>query len=726
MATSSLSDIYGKSFFGRWFVLFALCLVAVLGAVTYYFFLTLDMSQSAQPSKAINTILVVDSAVLLVLSGIIIFRIIQVWLRFRRKVSEARLHFKIMLLFGIVSIVPAIVMMAFSTLFFHYGMQSWFNDKVQGALNESLSVARSYLKEHEQIMERDTLILAKDLSNNPDVFELPKAERNHRFNFMASTIRGMREAVVFNQENKIIARSDLTFAIGFEYIPQKIFDQVKNASPETRVVILRSESDDRLRALVKINTPEPLYLYVGRFVDPKVLTFLHEAEHNVEDYGKLAVSRLQFEVTFTLVFVVVSLLVLLTAILFGLRFANRLLLPLEELSMAAQRMASGDLTARVEENKKGDEINALKRTFNKMASQIENQRHDLLSVNEELIDRRHFIESVLSNISSAVINVNAKKQILFANESSKKIFNKDLTKSLGQSLVKVAPFFRDILTGEKPPLKSLHRKVLIEGKEHILSIKILEDIEEGHIEGYFITVEDVTELLSVQKKAAWADVARQIAHEIKNPLTPIQLATERLKKKFIGQIDSGKEQFSDYIETIMRYVQQIQSLINAFSDFARMPTPKMEKVDFFSLVHKALSLQKTAYPSIEFKEEKQDEQAVFIFVDSNLIVQALTNILKNAIEAVMDQKNPMITVSSWVEDKQCIVRVSDNGPGFPENIDAEDLFDPYITYSKEGTGLGLGIVRNIIENHNGQVRLVQKKGKGAVVEIVLPILDKKS
>ena len=661
--------------------------------------------------------------VLTLVALVLVAMIIQLWRRFFKKVEGSKLHFRIVTLFGGVAIIPAVIMIAFSTLFFHYGVQSWFNDKVQNVLRESISVARSYLHENQQLMQRDALLLARDISNNLDILSFPPAELSSHFSLMAD-LRGMKEALIYNAQQQVVTRSSLTFAMGFEPIPPSAIREINASAPESKAILIDSGKDDRLRAIVRINSKKPMYLYVGRFVDSDVLNYLKKAELNVNDYKKLLDSRRQIELTFILIFIVVSLLVLIAALVFGLRFANRLIYPLEELSEASLKMAKGDLSVRVIENHKKDEINTLRRTFNNMATQLETQRADLLSVNKELSNRRHFVESILTNISSTVININQEGKILFANDPSKKIFQKNLSKFLGQKIEKAVPLFKGVFDQEQNVPSSIQRKILVDGIEHTLSIKILTEQDENGLANYFVTIEDVSDLMMVQKKAAWADVARQIAHEIKNPLTPIQLATERLRKKFIDQIDTGKTQFSDYIDTILRYVQQIQSLINAFSDFSRMPAPKFEKVDLMSLITKAVGLQKAAYPHIEFVIEEPAIKELTFSVDGNLIMQALTNVLKNAIESLTAQKKPKINIRVQQVQENCVIMIEDNGKGLPKNVDMEQLFDPYVTYSQGGTGLGLGIVRNILENHDGNVLLKPGKTRGVIVEIAIPLSRK--
>lgn len=698
-------------------LLFFVSLTIVSAGACYYFLFFKGFGSGLSDQHLFLTLF---GFVLTLTALVLVAMIVQLWRRFFQKVEGSKLHFRIVTLFGGVAIIPAVIMIAFSTLFFHYGMQSWFNDKVQGVLRESISVARSYLKENQQLMQRDALLLARDLSRNQEILSLPAAELNAHFGLM-SNLRGMKEALVYNGKRQIVARAALTFAMGFEHIPTKVIREISASAPESKAILIDSGHDDRLRAIVRINSKEPLYLYVGRLVDSDVLNYLKKAELNVNDYNKLLDSRRQIELIFILIFIVVSLLVLISALVFGLRFANRLIHPLEELSEASLKMAKGDLSVRVMENSKKDEINTLRRTFNKMATQLETQRTDLLKVNKELINRRHFVESILTNISSIVINVNHEGKIIFANDPSKKIFQKNLSKFLGQKIEKVVPLFRDVFDKGLDVPQSIQRKILIDGIEHTLSIKILTEHDENGHATYFVTIEDVSDLLMVQKKAAWADVARQIAHEIKNPLTPIQLATERLKKKFIDQIETGKPQFSDYIDTILRYVQQIQSLINAFSDFSRMPAPKFEKVDLVSLISKAVGLQKAAYPHIDFSIHSSSSSDLIFSVDGNLILQALTNVLKNAIESMTGQKKQKIDIWTEIVDDACLIRIEDNGKGLPKNVDTEQLFDPYVTYSQGGTGLGLGIVKNIIENHEGSVTLKPGKTRGVIIEIAIPL-----
>jgi len=681
----------------RLFTLIVSGLVVILGAITY---LAMGATFSLK-SETIFGLLVADIVVLLFLAVLIVLKLVKLWLRYHQKIAASKLHFRLTALFGAMAIAPAVLMVVFSSLFFHYGVQSWFSDQVKKALDESLSVAKSYLEEHQQVIGRDARLMAMDLNQNPGLFAAPPKEINDVLGQIAD-LRQMREAVVFDGDKKVLGRSELTLALEFEPMNEASVQEADVG----QVVLLESAYPGRIRALVRLNGYPARYLYVGRFVDPSVLAHVRETKDVVHTYNTLSLVHGQMEITFVLVFVIVSLLTLLGAASLGLKIAGKLVTPIEELMAAAQKMGQGDFHVRVLETSNQDELSSLKRAFNQMGNQIQQQH-------QEANERRLFIESVLSSVSSGVLSLSQKGILKLSNKEASHLLGQDLTPFYGKSLQKISPPLYALL--QKSPAVSEHQiDVLRQGKSHTFNVHI-----RAHEQEYVMTFDDITNLLRAQKKAAWSHVAQQIAHEVKNPLTPIQLATERLMHKFLPQIQQDAPQFKELSETIIKYVDQIRHLIDEFSSFARMPAPQIKPHDFKGLVAQAVRLQRTAYENVDLVLESPPHPLVFSF-DEKQILQAVTNILKNAVDALQKTKNPEIILTLVDEGTSVMLAIQDNGPGFPKDVAPEEWLRPYKTMGKKGTGLGLAIVQKIMEDHKGTLTLGNAPGGGALIRLIFP------
>lgn len=705
----------------EWWVGMALIsLILPLGIFTYIGLSSLPSSSIMGPETVVG-LFMADIVILFLLCALITLKLVRLWLKHKKGRAGSKLHFRITLLFGLIAITPAVIMMAFSSLFFHFGIQSWFSNQVKTALNESLSVAQSYLEEHKQLIGRDARLMAEDLNQNRFIWEQNRHEIDELLNVI-SDVRGLKEVIIFDENHDILGRSSLALALEFEVVPQKAVEDANMG----RVSLIPSQYNDRVRALIKLKGKPTRYLYVGRFVDPDVLRHLKESEGVVHQYNTLALTHVHFEITFVLVFVLVALLILLASIWVGLSLADRLVSPIDELMNAAEKMREGDLSVRVPETSRYDELSSLKRSFNRLASQIESQQQALLFANQELNERRRFIESVLASVSSAVISLNDEGVIKLSNLAASRFLRHNLGEYYGTKLSSLYPEFGDILKymdEHRISDYTIQRSLQVGKRIRTFSIHVIAEQKNGDevdLQGYVVTLEDITDLIYAQKKAAWADVARQIAHEIKNPLTPIHLATERLKDKFLKQVTHSKTQFEDLIETILKYVSQIRTLIDEFSNFARMPKASIKSTDIISLINNVLTLQKQAYPQISFIWAPPRNKVAFP-VDAQQFIQALTNIIKNAIEAValVKKKEGSIIEIELVNDENTLsILVKDNGCGLPKEMSPEQLIKPYITKGKKGTGLGLAIVQKIMDDHQGTLTLENLPQGGTMITLI--------
>jgi two-component system nitrogen regulation sensor histidine kinase NtrY len=480
-----------------------------------------------------------------------------------------------------------------------------------------------------------------------------------------------------------------------------------------------------VRALVRLNQFGDVYLYVGRFIEPRVLNHMEETQRAAALYEQMEGQRSGFQITFALIFMMVALLFLVAAVAIGIHFATQFAGPISQLITAAEQVRGGDLAARVPEAEKDDELASLSRAFNRMTYQIESQQRELREANRQLDERRRFTETVLTGVSAGVIGLDSLGRVNLPNRSASALLGTDLEQAIGQDLAEVGPEMAGLLgEAERRPDRLAQSQVeLVRGNStRTLLVRIAAEHNGRSISGFVVTFDDITELLSAQRKAAWADIARRIAHEIKNPLTPIQLSAERLRRRYLKEINSDVETFTTCTDTIIRHVGDIGRMIDEFSSFARMPTPVLKPENLVEIVHRAVFLQRTAHPEIRF-EPLFPSSPVVINCDARLVGQALINIVKNAIEAIEarraeDGASPAghIRVSVVDEDGQAAVIIEDNGKGLPQH-GREQLTEPYVTTRTKGTGLGLAIVKKIMEDHHGELVLEDGEPEGARVSL---------
>ena len=524
------------------------------------------------------------------------------------------------------------------------------------------------------------------------------------------------------------------WALGFVIDRDPVAPEIIERARSGEVVLLTSEADDRLRAIIKLDRFVDAFLYVGRFVEPRVLEHIDKTERAAAEYANIEGRRSSIEITFAMIFILVGMLLLFVAIWVGLVFANRLSRPISDLAGAAERVRAGDLSARVEEGPDLDELGLLSGAFNRMADQLEGQRHELVQANRQLDERRHFIETVLSGVSAGVIGVDAEGRINLANRSACSLLAMDIDEQIGADISEVVPELSAMIgDAHTRPNRLVEAQISMQrvGRDRTLLVRLAADVVDRKVSGFVITFDDITELVAAQRKAAWSDVARRIAHEIKNPLTPIQLAAERLRRKYMNEITSDPETFSNCTETIIRQVGDIGRMVDEFSAFARMPRPEMERENIGKICREALVLPRSAHPEIEFVSDITGDP-VMITGDSRQLSQVLTNLIQNAIDAiggrVADGQAELaageIQLSLSLTEEDAEIVITDNGKGLP--VEKRDrLTEPYMTTRTKGTGLGLAIVKTILEDHGGVLELKDRPdGKnGASIRVMLPLLQ---
>lgn len=659
-------------------------------------------------------LLSIDFAFLLTLAAVVAKYVTALWAERKSDQAGSKLQGKIVAIFSLLAIAPTILIAIFSAIFFNIVIQSWFNQRVETAIGESIAVAGAYLGEHQKVISANAQAMAAELA--PLVESL--SSESHVLDQKLTDeveLRSLDEAIVFNGNMQILGRSRFSFSLDYELIPRS---DLENAIKGP--VINTNEENDRVRALVAINPLANVYLLVGRGVSPTVLSRIENASKAAQEYARLEAQGSNIALKFAGIFVGIAVLLLLSAVLGGLLFANKLARPIRHLIQASDEVCKGNLSVRIAEEDETEELSSLTSAFNRMTSQLESQRDELMIANEQLDDRRQFTEAVLAGVSAGVIGLDAKGNIHLPNQSASKLLKINLEELIGKKLIKVipemTPLFEDIKeigTDFIETQITLNRN----GHGHTLLVRLSIEQTRNKLTGYVVTFDDITQLQAAQRKAAWADMARRIAHEIKNPLTPIQLSAERLKRRYTQQILQDPESFQKCVDTIIRQVDHIGKLVGEFSSFARMPAPNIKPEDLVKTCREEIFLQQQAHQNINFDFISSHPMIPFSY-DRGQMGQVLTNLIKNAIEAV-EAKVPNeghIQISLKDEDQNIILTVSDNGIGLPSE-GRERLTEPYVTFRDKGTGLGLAIVKKIVEDHGGTLTFQDGPLGGAEVKI---------
>ncbi|MCP4328851.1 MAG: PAS domain-containing sensor histidine kinase [Alphaproteobacteria bacterium] len=696
---------------------------AIVSGLITYVALTSSTPLGPDP-RTVFLLLNIDLVLLLALGAVIARKVALMWGERRRGIAGARLQTRLVALFSLIAVTPAIILAVFSTLFFNFGIQAWFSERVQTALSESLAVTEAYLDEHQQNIRADVLAIADDLEhdwslllNNPNLLT--------KFLATQAAIRGLPEAVVFDRFGRVMASSGFTFSLQIENLPQWALERARGGE----IPILTNEDGDRVRALVLVDSLAEIYLYVGRFVDPSVLLHVSRTEQAVEAYQKLEGQHSGLQITFALIFGIVALLLLMASVWVGLTFATRLSSPIIGLITAAEKVREGDLSVRVPEGPEGDEFGTLGRAFNRMTERLLSQQRELMTASEQIDDRRRFTEAVLSGVSAGVIGLDARGRIDLPNRSACNLLNTRAEDLFGKPIGKAVPEMAHLFSAvRRSPSRLAEAQIQIDrgGRRCTLLVRIGAEREGGQVRGYVATFDDISALLSAQRKAAWADVARRIAHEIRNPLTPIQLSAERLKRKYADEITTDPDVFKTCTDTIIRQVEDIGRMVEEFSSFAKMPAPVMKDENVTELVRQQVFLQRNAHPEVTYAFNLPDTP-VTLRCDGRQVSQALTNLLQNAAEAIMERgtANDMarqINVLLDDGDEAIVIAVEDNGRGLPSELKGQ-LTEPYVTTRDKGTGLGLAIVKKIMEDHSGDLVIEDRPGGGARVALVFRVSD---
>ncbi len=670
-------------------------------------------------------LLYADLVLLLLLAGLVTAKLVSFWKERRRPDRGVGLHTQLVLMFSLIAVTPAVLVAIFAAVFLNVGLQGWFSDRVKAAVEDSAVVAAAYLSEHQQSIHADAFAMANDLNRQAAALTNSPIQFNRMLTAQAS-LRGIPEAIVANSDGGILARSQFSQSLEFELAPDWALSQAATGE----IVVLTSGQDDRVRAVVRLGRFVDAYLIVGRFVDPRVVDHVDRVNRGVSQYRAIEEKRGGIQITFVMLFVIVALLMLLAAAWVGLTLATQFATPISSLIAAAEQVRDGDLAVTLPEDSNLAEIDTLMRAFNGMTAQLASQQEGLMEANAELDERRRFTETVLAGVSAGVIGLDQQGCINLPNRSASDLLRCNLREREGQHLASVVPEMQELLdTAMARPERLQQAEIRIERAGHtytLLARIAAEQGPDGTVIGYVVTFDDITALQSAQRQAAWADVARRIAHEIKNPLTPIQLSAERLKRKYLKQIVTDPETFKTCTETIVRQVGEIGRMVDEFSSFARMPEPSLRAENLSMICRETVYLERNRSGDVEVAFEAPDTD-IYLHCDRQQLTQAMINLIKNATESVCERltrdkavpgRVTLIVEREFSQDQQTIrIVVEDNGVGLPKT-GRNRLTEPYVTNRERGTGLGLAIVKKIVEDHEGDLLLEDTPGGGARVSMV--------
>ena len=698
-------------------------------------FLALGPFNLGAGSQYLRLIFLADLIYVLLVASLVLARVMRMISDRRRQSAGSALHLRLTGVFAFVALVPTILVAVFAVLTVNIGLEGWFSERVRNVVGASLNAAQAYEDEQTKALTDDANSLAAylNIAKQKSFFLVDDQVRPILTQGQAAIQRGMKEVFLVDGTGSLKTRGERSYLFDFEPLSS---DQLTR-SKAGEVVVIQDWPNDEFRALVHLDAFADRYLYVSRKVDGRILSLLDETKETVRLYQQLESTRGSVLFNFGLLYLGFALILVLAAVWLGLWFAERLSRPVGRLAAAAAEIGNGNLDVQVIEEEGDDEIATLSRTFNQMTHELKGQRDALIDTHQQTEQRRRLFDSVLSNITAGVIGLDSNGQIDFANRAAQSLLEfsshaNDL--SLITAVPEFAPLFERLREGGGHAVQEEVR-LTRKGKLESLLVRMSARRSDDRLEGYVVAFDDVTDLVSAQRMAAWGDVARRIAHEIKNPLTPIQLSAERINRKFRSQVKEP-EDLAQYTEVIVRQTNDLRRIVDEFSKFARMPEPDRRETDLVALLRAAVMLQENGQPNVKFRRQLA-EGPILLELDATMIGQALTNLIKNAGEATetLIEKGeftgvlPEIRISLAVEDSFAVVRIMDNGIGLPP--DRARLFEPYVTTREKGTGLGLPIVKKIVEEHGGTLTLEDAPAFedtlhfGAMAVIRLPLTPRK-
>ena len=667
-----------------------------------------DGAQARTPPVLLRVVLLVDLCYILTLAAVITWRLGTLFMERRKRSAGTRLHLKLAGVFAAVALVPTVLVAVFAALTLGVGLESLFSDRIGSVVRNSLATAEAYEREHRDELRADIVRMAGDLNqaarqgiNQAQLGELVTKQ---------ALVRELPQAYVFNLDRQILARGEFSYLFNF-VAPN---DQQLATARSGEVVIILDPERNEMRALVYLTNFLDSFLYISRTVQGDVLRLLDETRGTVQLYDRLERERGTILFDYAVIYLGFALFVILGAIVLGLWFAERLAKPVGRLAGAAEAVGAGNLDVRVKEARGRDEIAMLGRSFNRMTGQLKGRRDALVQAHSESERRRQFIEAVLSGVTAGVVGLDREGKVDLINEAAAEMLGSTPRAVHGRVLSEFAEGFAVLVSSAHKAPSTVARgevRQQVRGETREFLARVSPKYPDAPQDGVVLTFDDITALASAQRMAAWGDVARRIAHEIKNPLTPIQLSADQMRRKLTKRFGDETADITHYLDVITRRTGDILRMVDEFSKFARMPEPELETHDLAALLREAVLLQEEARADIAYKMNIT-ALPMPVTVDRGLINQVLTNLLKNAAEAIEQRRAedgdeaPDAVIRAEIEEgvRFWRLRIVDNGIGLPME-DRDRLTDPYVTNRVKGTGLGLAIVKKIVEQHGGELAL---------------------
>ncbi|WP_200798508.1 PAS domain-containing sensor histidine kinase [Pseudovibrio sp. Tun.PSC04-5.I4] len=709
--------------FGLAAVILALCSIGVS------FLVLMGVTPIVPSERVVYIALGINGGLVFLLIGLIIVELVKLLQARRRGRAAARLHVRIVTMFSLVAALPAFIVAVVATITLDQGLDRWFEARTRQIITNAQSVAAAYVQEHGNSLRSTLIGMSSDVDLNRNSYFYDPT-RFDRFFETQTWVRGLLGAYVLKKDGTVVMKVLRDPNVEPLLPPAVAMNQAGEGAP----VLIAPGVSNLVGGVMKLSAYEDLYLYVTRALDPRVIEYQRLAESGVNEYAELESRRFGVQLAFALVYVGVALVLLLSSIWVGFGFANQLVLPIRNLIGAADQVSKGNYYVEVEADKASGDLENLGRTFNNMTGQLRGQRDALLAANDQIDRRRRFSEAVLEGVSSGVIGIDDGGDVTMVNRSAKRLLGQDEEELLEKPIFDNIPEVEEVVT--KALVKSIDGSQVAQvslmrnGRERTVNVRVTTEEATRSEHGFVVTLDDITDLVAAQRNSAWADVARRIAHEIKNPLTPIQLSAERVRRRYGKRIEEDdRKVFDQCVDTIIRQVGDIGRMVDEFSSFARMPKPKMASADLRSVVRESAFMISVTNSQVHFETDVPQEPVQATF-DSRLVGQAVGNVIKNASEAVeaylAKEDSPEkgnVLVKLYSEGLVHTIDVIDNGIGLPTEHRTR-LLEPYMTTREKGTGLGLAIVRKIMEDHGGGIELldapsVADGGHGAMVRLTL-------
>jgi len=682
----------------------------------------------------VKSIILIDGIYLLLVISFVGYSVMRLFAARRAKSAGSRLHLRLSRVFAIVALIPTVLVAIFAVVTLSIGVEGWFSENVRNVVTSSLSAAEAYKDEQSNDLQIDLNFMAVRLSEykKNNYFVSDSEIRIQLIQQQKLIQRGLKEAYIIDSNSNLRSRGELSYLFGYE----KPSAENMKIAEGFKVLVIEDWANNEFRGLVRLEGYIDKYLYISRTVDGSILNLLDKTVASAKTYNQMETQRGEILWYYGLLYLGFATFVILSSIWLGMQFAERLSRPVGRLAGAAQRVGAGDFDVKVIEEPGDDEIAMLSRVFNRMTKQVKRQRDDLITANDITERRRRLFDSVLSGVTAGVIGLSSDGNIGFINSAAERLLNLNAKNDEGKNIQIAIPEFVSLFESTQKfdnEIQEQEISLTRKGTTEILLVRVSARIsKDNNIEGYVVTFDDVTDLVSAQRLAAWADVARRIAHEIKNPLTPIQLSAERLRRKFGPMVGKEEVNLTQYCDVIIRQTNDLRKIVDEFSKFARMPEPNKRPVNLTKLLLDVILLFQVSLSKIKivFINEIGDVNAT---VDETMMNQAITNLIKNAGEAINSKINagthksfkPEIRIHLTSYARGTEISIQDNGIGLPIQQRSR-LFEPYVSNRENGTGLGLSIVKKIIEEHNGTLELLdanpfsKNKHYGANIRIRLP------